>query len=162
MDENAIRLATTLAEVVGRNTIEWTGNKILQAKQKREMQEQQNCYEEIINNLLQDKMELERITQEYKALYEKVTISDDDIEYLQKTIKAAITLISAFSPNMKEQEDSINVLIGLLNKDTLKTMQLLGFNYKEAIGQPLTEACSTAIRNKLYVGSKQNPKQSKR
>ena len=27
----------------------------------------------------------------------------------------------------------------LISKDTLKTMQLLGFNYKEAIGEPHTE-----------------------
>ncbi len=28
-------------------------------------------------------------------------------------------------------------------------MQLLGFNYKEAIREPLTEVCSNVIRNKL-------------
>lgn len=28
---------------------------------------------------------------------------------------------------------------------TLKTMQLLGFNYKAAIGEPLTEICANAI-----------------
>ena len=47
-------------------------------------------------------------------------------------------------------------LVGLLNKDTLKTMQLLGFNYKEEIGLPLTEVCSDAIKNKL--GSNLNKK----
>lgn len=31
--------------------------------------------------------------------------------------------------------------------DTLKTMQLLGFNYKAAIGEPLTEICANAITN---------------
>ena len=33
------------------------------------------------------------------------------------------------------------------NVDTLKTMQLLGFNYKEAIGIPLTKLCTQAIEN---------------
>ena len=48
-------------------------------------------------------------------------------------------------------------LVALLNKDTLKTMQLLGFNYKEAIGEPLTEVCSNAIRNTLgSLSSKKN------
>ena len=45
-------------------------------------------------------------------------------------------------------------LVALFNKDTLKTMQLLGFNYKEAIGQPLTEVCSNAIRTKLETSTK--------
>ncbi|WP_300976548.1 hypothetical protein [Streptococcus thermophilus] len=51
-------------------------------------------------------------------------------------------------------------LVALLNKDTLKTMQLLGFNYKEAIGEPLTEACSNAIREKL--GGRTKGKKSSR
>lgn len=42
-------------------------------------------------------------------------------------------------------------LVTLLNKDTLKTMQLIGFNYKQAIGEPLTEACATAIKNKFIT-----------
>ena len=29
--------------------------------------------------------------------------------------------------------------------DTLKSMQLLGFNYKAAIGEPLTQLCANAI-----------------
>ena len=42
----------------------------------------------------------------------------------------------------------------LLNKDTLKTMQLLGFNYREAIGEPLTEVCANTIKSKLGNFSK--------
>ena len=49
----------------------------------------------------------------------------------------------------ENKRSNMNQLVALLNKDTLKTMQLLGFNYKEAIGEPLTEVCSNAIREKL-------------
>ena len=60
------------------------------------------------------------------------------------------------------KEDSMKQLVALLNKDTLKTMQLLGFNYKEAIGEPLTEVCSNAIRNKLGgLSSKKNVRNKK-
>jgi len=41
--------------------------------------------------------------------------------------------------------------LDLLNKDTLKTMQLIGFNYKEAIGRPLTEICADALHQKLQL-----------
>ena len=57
------------------------------------------------------------------------------------------TLLSAY-------KESMDALIKLLNKDTLKTMQLIGFNYKEAIGQPLTDVCSEAITGRL--GPKKN------
>ena len=33
----------------------------------------------------------------------------------------------------------------LISVDTLKAMQLIGFNYKKAIGEPLTELCSATI-----------------
>ncbi|MPM69444.1 hypothetical protein SDC9_116389 [bioreactor metagenome] len=55
----------------------------------------------------------------------------------------------------------MNTLVELLNKDTLKTMQLLGFNYKEAIGQPLTEVCSNAIKFKLQKSNPVNNKKNK-
>ena len=41
-------------------------------------------------------------------------------------------------------------------------MQLLGFNYKEAIGIPLTEVCSNAIKIKLGGLTNNNIKQNKR
>lgn len=68
-------------------------------------------------------------------------------------MRGAIQILFAFSPQTEEVKLSIDTLIELLNKDTLKTMQLLGFNYKEAVGQPLTEVCSQAIKEKLKVSS---------
>lgn len=43
------------------------------------------------------------------------------------------------------QIESYEQIKALISVDTLKTMQLLGFNYKAAIGEPLTEICSNAI-----------------
>ena len=44
----------------------------------------------------------------------------------------------------------------LISVDTLKTMQLLGFNYKAAIGDPLTSICANAINS--WGNRKQNTK----
>lgn len=41
------------------------------------------------------------------------------------------------------------MIIDLFNKNTLKAAQLLGFNYRKAIGEPLTAACANAINNKM-------------
>lgn len=149
LTNEAIKLAATLTEVATRTTGDWVRTKISQAKEKKEMNSQQQVYEEIITNLLTDKMEMQRIADEYRQLYEKVSISDDDIEYLQSTLKQTIDLISKFMPNIDEQKSNLELMVGLLNKDTLKTMQLLGFNYKKAIGEPLTEVCSSLILSKI-------------
>jgi hypothetical protein len=56
---------------------------------------------------------------------------------------------------VKTQVESYEQIKELISVDTLKTMQLLGFNYKEAIGEPLTKLCAEAISN---WGSKNNQK----
>lgn len=155
MDENLVALGMSMAEVVSRNSISFVGNKMKLAKEKKDLESQSLAYSEIINNLLQDKEELTMIAREYKQAYEQVTISDDDIEYLHNTLSGALEILNAFSPQNEKDTQAMQTMIQLLNKDTLKTMQLLGFNYREAIGQPLTEVCSETIKNKL--GGK-NPK----
>ena len=85
----------------------------------------------------------------YKEEYEKVTIKDEDIEYLHNTLIRIISLFSSFGNVTEEQTVSFQQMAELLNKDTLKTMQLLGFNYREAIGEPLTEVCANTIKSKL-------------
>lgn len=149
MEEQLIKLGVNLAEIVGKNSIEYVKTKMEKAKKEKDLNSLSLGYSEIINQLLAEKSELIFIAQGYKQAYEQVIISDDDIEYLHNTLKQVLTVLAIFSPNVKENEDNMRAIIQLLNKDLLKTIQLLGFNYKEAIGQPLTEVCSMAIRNKL-------------
>lgn len=60
--------------------------------------------------------------------------------------------MASFSPNTNLE--SFESLKSLISADTLKAMQLLGFDYKKAIGDPLTEACARAITNGLGGGVK--------
>lgn len=150
MDPMSIDLAVRFTEAVGRTSVSWVSDKINQAKGNKEMAAQQAAYEEIITKLLDDKSELEMLARQYKDLYEKVSISDDDIEHLQKTVAGAVQLLSSMrTTNLNNDGFDANTIVKLINKDTLKTMQLLGFNYKEAIGEPLTEVCAATIRTKL-------------
>lgn len=38
----------------------------------------------------------------------------------------------------------------VLSKETFNIMQIIGFNFKEAIGEPLTELLASFIRTKVY------------
>ena len=42
----------------------------------------------------------------------------------------------------------------LLSKETLKIMQILGFNFKKAIGEPLTELVAALIYSKTNASGK--------
>ncbi|MDR7870703.1 MAG: hypothetical protein RIN55_07600 [Tissierellaceae bacterium] len=145
MNQELIALSVPFAEIAARNSANWVNEKIATVRMKKDLDQQQNEYEDIINKLLADKYELQRIAQSYKELYEEMTISDEDIEYLHNTLEKALDLLITFIPDQKDNGESLKMLISLLNKDALKTMQLLGFNYKEAIGKPLTEVCSSKI-----------------
>lgn len=162
ISEALVKAGIDLATLAFKGTTTLVNSKIQSLKEEKNADKLRNKYDEIISELLSEREEAIRIAQAYKEEYERVNIGDDDIEYLHNTLKQVITLLSSFKTMDVEQQYSINQLVALLNKDTLKTMQLLGFNYKEAIGEPLTEVCSNAIREKLGgVKNRQNKKISR-
>ena len=63
---------------------------------------------------------------------------------------------------VEKQITSYEQIKELISVDTLKTMQLLGFNFKAAIGDPLTQICADTIlnlsnnKNKTSQGRTQN------
>ena len=162
ISEALVKAGIDLATLAFKGTTTLVNSKIQSLKEEKNADKLRNKYDEIISELLSEREEAIRIAQAYKEEYERVNIGDDDIEYLHNTLKQVITLLSSFKTMDAEQQYSINQLVALLNKDTLKTMQLLGFNYKEAIGELLTEVCSNAIREKLGgVKNRQNKKTSR-
>jgi len=158
MDPQLATLATDLLRTTGNNTLGFVEARIKEARTKKSIEEVNLVYSELVNGLLKDKQDIERIAYQYQDLYESVTISDADIDYLQKTLKSILDLLSDFIPEAEENAESIEMIIKLLNKDTLKTMQLLGFNYKEAIGRPLTNLVASMIESKMPQKTKSKPK----
>lgn len=160
--EALVKAGIELGTLTFKGTTTLVNSKIQSLKEERNADKLRNTYDEIVNELLSEREQAIRIAQAYKEEYEKVHIDDKDIEYLHNTLEQVISLLSSFTSVEDGKEDSMKQLVALLNKDTLKTMQLLGFNYKEAIGEPLTEVCSNAIRNKLGgLSSKKNVRNKK-
>lgn len=146
-NEQLVILGVKLTELLYKNTAAAIGKKVETVKNEKDLERQSIAYQEIINNLLQDREELLLISRQYKEAYESVNISDEDIEHLHNTLENVFPLLS----ESKEDERNVNMFLSLVNKDTLKTMQLLGFNYKRAIGEPLTESCNQAIKRRFNV-----------
>jgi len=66
--------------------------------------------------------------------------------HLHNTVERVLEILKKMSPiTPVEFYEQFKELISV---DTLKSMQLLGFNYKAAIGKPLTELCANAIYSK--------------
>nr|WP_100206646.1 hypothetical protein [Streptococcus sobrinus] len=145
--EALAKAGVDLATLAVKGTATMVTSKIQSVKDVKDAAILRSTYDDLISELLAEREQAIRIAQSYKEEYEKINIDDEDIEYLSNTLEKAISLLSSFSGLNEIQEQSMKQLVELLNKDTLKTMQLIGFNYKQAIGEPLTEACATIIKN---------------
>ncbi len=71
---------------------------------------------------------------------------------MHKTVSRILEILKHFqlisgTNNNQETVDGFEQIKELISVDTLKTMQLLGFNYKSAIGEPLTQICANVINS---------------
>ena len=154
-------LGVTLTEMAVKGTATKVSNKIRAIKEEKNVEKIRNTYDEIVNELLNEREEAVRIAQAYKAELEKVVISDDDIQHLHNTVSRILEIIKESQiasvksmgdeavENVKKQVESYEQIKELISVDTLKTMQLLGFNYKAAIGEPLTLMLKNFILSKV-------------
>lgn len=148
-------LVAKTTEIILKNTVETISNKINTAKKDYNKDKTIVALENIINDLLADKAELNRIIKRYEEILSVQKISDDDISYITNHIIPLFKEL--FESDIINEDDKIKTnevnkiiefLEPLLSVHTLKILQLLGFNFKEAIGTPLTELIKRSINNK--------------
>ena len=176
MDDVSLRMGEEFGALVARNTFEWANMKLNKARQSKSLQEQSDIYDEVVRTLLDEKTELQNIARQYKDLYEQVNIKPEDIQLLKKTVKRVIELMmpeinkaeiqekfrmdgygqyeaeelaEQHIKNHQQEVENLERFTELIDNDTLQTMQLLGFSYKEAIGKPLTDLCASLIRSQV-------------
>ena len=151
-----IKLGTSLTQLAVKGTVTAITTKVKAIKEEQNVENIKAKYDEIINELLSEREEAVRIAQAYKSELEKVVISDEDIEHLHNTVSRILEVIKNLQDDNSEDNNQVNEQIQtyeqikeLISIDTLKTMQLLGFNYKSAIGEPLTLMLRNFILSKI-------------
>lgn len=144
ISEPAIDLSARLKDVSIKNTALTIYNRVNSVKQKGDDRETINTLEEIINDLIADKNELVHISSCYEQEFAARQVSDSDIEYITKEL---VPIIATFIPLSDPDNLIFQSVEKIISSETLKILQLLGFNYKEAIGIPLTRLVSDAIHN---------------
>lgn len=156
-------MGLSLTELAIKGTATAVTNKIRVVKDEKNVEKLRNSYDEIVNELLSERDEAVRIAQAYKFELDRIIIIDEDIEHLHNTVSLILEIVKAFQladaamkgeeeiAKVTAQAESYEQIKELISVDILKTMQLLGFNYKAAIGDPLTQICANAISN---IGNK--------
>lgn len=97
----------------------------------------------------------------YQAELNRYEITDEDILHLQATIENALNILRSFGSD-EDDYAGFEQFKSLISVDTLKAMQLLGFDYKKAIGDPFTKVCAQAIENTLGTPPNRQPKNRKK
>ena len=132
-------------------------------RQQKKIEEICNAYEEIVNELVADRAQAISIASAYQAELNRFEITDADIEHLQRTVSRVLGLLQSLSSDSAQESMAVfGSVESLLSRDTLKAMQLLGFDYKKAIGDPLTEVCADTIRAKLKPSTVKDKKAAKK
>jgi hypothetical protein len=136
-------MGTALSNLAVKQTVYSINSKISTMKNEYDVNTVRKQYNEMIDELISERGEAIRIAQVYKNEIDRIQINDEDIEHLQNTVSRIIDVFKERDP--EKPMDTFVQLKELINADTLKTMQLLGFNFKTAIGEPLTELCANSI-----------------
>lgn len=157
MDINAesLKLGMELASYVGKNSVQSIKDRIRKAKTKGNQEETINELDEIISELIQDKSELITLAQAYDEQLMMRKISDDEVEYITESIVPIIEKLVEKSDDMDGVmvNEMMEIVKPLLSKDTFNILQMLGFNFKEAIGEPLTKLIKSYINAESKMSS---------
>lgn len=145
------QLGANLIEATARNGAGLISDKIKTSKAKKDAKETINELEEIISDLLADKTEIQRIAQAYEQELVSQKITEKDIKYITNNL---FPILSDLLP--EENREQLEQLRKILSVETLTIMQLIGFNYKKAIGEPLTMLLRKVIESKIPMDSKTN------
>ena len=158
MDPQIQNLSVQLAETAVRNTANAVGDRIRSVRARKRDKDTIAELEDIVNDLLSDKNELVRIAQSYEDELVAQRISADDIEYIASSLVPILrqlpeSFAAQQSPGAASVDGMIDLLQPLLSVETVTVFQLLGFNFREAIGKPLTDLVAQLIASRAIATS---------
>jgi hypothetical protein len=157
MDPELATLLTGLGQVAARNTGSAIYDRLTTIKAAKANQETVNQLTEIIDQLIEDKNELVRIARGLEQQLVAERISNEDIDYITKSVIPTIEKLFELQPEDEDGGDhvessnepsltnTLKLVKSLITPETLTVLQLLGFSFRDGVGEPLTALCRRAI-----------------
>lgn len=140
-----------LGEIVARNTASSIGARVASARAKNQNEETINELAEIINQLIEDRQELISVANTLREELVGQQITPENIAYI--TEKLIPSIEDMFRAVGDEENEALEPIKALLTVELLTTLQLVGFNYKRAIGEPLTQVVEGYVQKLIPVGA---------
>lgn len=145
MEDHIVQLGIQLTDLMVRNTASFIADKVKVSKARRDKDATINELTEIINDLIRDKNDAIQIAQGYQQEVVAKRITDEEIEYIISTVVPLVEKLSEMSEDDQQAAESIETIKSLVSKETLTVLQTMGFDFREAIGIPLTILARTWI-----------------
>ncbi|MGP9837892.1 hypothetical protein [Arthrobacter sp. 179] len=146
-------LITQLGSLVAKGTAARITTRIQTVKANKDRDAQFNELSEIINELLDERSQLVAIAQSFKEELTSQRITEEEISYITEQVipKAEELFFTLDEGSEGDDEDETKKMLEavktLLSPELLTVLQLVGFNYKAAIGEPLTDVVASSIRS---------------
>lgn len=141
-----VDLGFRLGDSLARNTATAIDDKVRALLAGRKNEQIIAGLQEIISELVADKAEISRIAQAYQEELVAQRITDHDVQYITDTIVPMLReLVENSEEGSDEKLEQIDAFAPLLSVDAVKVLQILGFNFRQALGEPLTELTRKSI-----------------
>ena len=154
MDPELQAMGISLAEAAARNSAAAVRDRITGSRARKREQETIAELEEIINELIADESDLVRIAQSFEQELIAQRLTPGDVQYISASIVPVLEKLVEQSVD-SDQADSVQTMMELikpiLSVETVMVFQLLGFNFRKAIGIPLTDLVSKLILSRTPV-----------
>lgn len=161
MDPVVQQLAVQLGALGAKNTAAAIVDRITAVKARKKDAETITTMQEIINDLIADKAEVTAIAQSFQEVLVSQRITETEIRYIADTVLPLVRSLVGVGEDDDGGEDSevsgegsdvdratrqkLEMVEKLLSVETVTVLQLLGFNFKRAIGEPLTDLVGRLI-----------------
>lgn len=157
IDPSLAAMAARLAEIAIKNTGTAVYSRVQAIASQKADQQKVNELSTLIDTLIEENGELSRIANAFKQELVAQQISDKDITYIIDSVIPVLTKLveqadeSGNAEAAQKMEDALEILEPLFSIETLTVLQLVGFNFKKAIGEPLTLLVQKLITSRVPV-----------
>lgn len=147
---DSTELMTQLAEVAARNAASTVASKVRGFRARKQDQGVVNDLIELVNDLVEDKNELISIAQALEQELVAQQISDEDTTYITTEFLPVVEQLAGLTEgDNSNTAQALEAVKSLITVETLTIMQLVGFNFRRAIGEPLTTVVERLILNRV-------------
>ena len=160
VDQEISQLGMQLGEVIARNAASTVASRVRAITARRADQETVNELAELVNDLIADRNELIGIATAFEQEMIAQRISEDDIRYITDELLPLVERLIQLSNNSEQSQDAFDAFKGLVTPETLTIMQLVGFNFRRAVGEPLTNLVEKLILSRVPAPSAANELQA--